>query len=257
MDSILTLLAAVCQQGLAKSYQTYSSRWFYIVMLIFGFLIYQFYSASIVSALLMEKPKTIKTLRNLIDSPLELYIDNTLYMKNYFTRTTDPESIELYNKKIVVFNKITKENELHYTNLDEGLKLIKNGPFAFHIQDNMAYRVIANTFTETQICDMSEIEMMQPQHMQLVVRKLSPFRKIMTLSFRKINEYGLMARERQFWKTPIPKCVRIIKPEDIQVRIEYIYSVLMFLTVGYVTSFGILLLELFHVKFCNNKHICL
>lgn len=33
----------------------------------------------------MEKPKTIKTLRNLIDSPLELYIDNIIYMKNHFT----------------------------------------------------------------------------------------------------------------------------------------------------------------------------
>lgn len=45
---------------------------------------FQFYSASIVGSLLMEKPKTIKTLRGLINSPLKLGIEDIVYNKDFF-----------------------------------------------------------------------------------------------------------------------------------------------------------------------------
>lgn len=61
-----------------------SRRLVIFVMLLFGFAIFQFYSASIVGSLLMEKPKTIKTLRNLIDSPLSLGIEDIVYNKDFF-----------------------------------------------------------------------------------------------------------------------------------------------------------------------------
>lgn len=54
------------------------------ILVIFAFCIFQFYSASIVGSLLMEKPKTIKTLRNLIDSGLELGIEDNPYQRDFF-----------------------------------------------------------------------------------------------------------------------------------------------------------------------------
>lgn len=55
-----------------------------LLILLFGFLIFQFYSASIVGSLLMEKPKTIKTLRNLIDSSLDVGIEDIVYDHDFF-----------------------------------------------------------------------------------------------------------------------------------------------------------------------------
>lgn len=52
--------------------------------LLFGFIIYQFYSASIVGSLLMTKPKTIKTLKDLIDSDLKIAIEDIVYTRDYF-----------------------------------------------------------------------------------------------------------------------------------------------------------------------------
>ncbi|XP_063697947.1 glutamate [NMDA] receptor subunit 1-like [Culicoides brevitarsis] len=254
-DSLLLLTGVICQQGLEKSVKSSASRCFGLFLLVFGFLIYQFYSASIVSALLMEKPKTIKTLRNLIDSPLELYIDNNIYMKNHFKHTKDPLAIELYNKKVVVFNKNTMQNEFHYVDFDEGMRMIRRGK-AFHVQDAQAYKVIKDTFTEMEICDLIEINLM-PQYikkLQMIVQKVSPFRKILAYSNRRITEHGIMARERRFWRSPKPKCVRQIHKEDFQVRVEFIYSVLIFLSAGYVISCAILLLEIYFVKYCNNNH---
>lgn len=161
--------------------------------------------------------------------------------------------------------------------LDEGMKLIRKGPFAFYVQDNMAYKLITDTFTEMEVCDLTEIKMLPPQNMQIAVRKVSLFRKILTYSVRRMNEHGIMARERKFWKTPTPKCVRNAQKQysqvicqtfnyyfrnsfmcvvylSLQVRVEYVYSVLIFLTAGYITSFGILLVELFYVKYCNNNN---
>lgn len=45
---------------------------------------YQFYSASIVGSLLMTKPKTIKTLKNLIDSDLKIAIEDIVYTRDFF-----------------------------------------------------------------------------------------------------------------------------------------------------------------------------
>lgn len=96
--------------------------------------------------------------------------------------------------------------------------MIKKG-VAFHVQDSMAYKVITDTFTEMEICDLTEINLL-PQYIKTlhaIVRKGSPFREILGYSMKRINEHGIMARERTFWRAPKPKCVRHIHKEDIQV----------------------------------------
>lgn len=55
-----------------------------MIILLLGFSIFQFYSASVVGTLLMQKPKTIKTLRNLIDSSLKTGIEDIVYNKDFF-----------------------------------------------------------------------------------------------------------------------------------------------------------------------------
>ncbi|XP_039970106.1 uncharacterized protein LOC120782013, partial [Bactrocera tryoni] len=78
----------------------FSGRCIVITSLLFAFVIYQFYSASIVGTLLMEKPKTIRTLRDLIHSSLAVGVEDIAYNRDYFLRTKDPIAIELYAKKV-------------------------------------------------------------------------------------------------------------------------------------------------------------
>lgn len=98
------------------------------------------------------------------------------------------------------------------------MQMIRKG-VAFHVQDAMGYNVISQTFTETEICDLIEINLM-PNYfktMAMIVQKISPVRKILAYSMRRITEHGIMARERSFWRSPKPKCVRSIHKEDFQV----------------------------------------
>lgn len=62
-----------------------AGRYIVWLILLFTFAIYQFYSASIVGSLLMVKPKSIRTLRDLIDSSLDLGIEDIIYNRDFFS----------------------------------------------------------------------------------------------------------------------------------------------------------------------------
>ena len=47
-------------------------------------LLYQFYSASIVGSLLAEKPRFIKTIKDLSDSNIEIGVENMQYNHDFF-----------------------------------------------------------------------------------------------------------------------------------------------------------------------------
>lgn len=84
LESVLFFVGIICQQGLGFSTSFISGRTIVITSLLFSFCIYQFYSASIVGTLLMEKPKTIKTLSDLVHSSLEVGVEDIVYNRDYF-----------------------------------------------------------------------------------------------------------------------------------------------------------------------------
>lgn len=84
LESVLFFVGIICQQGLGFSTSFVSGRCIVITSLLFSFCIYQFYSASIVGTLLMEKPKTIKTLSDLVHSSLKVGMEDILYNRDYF-----------------------------------------------------------------------------------------------------------------------------------------------------------------------------
>lgn len=52
--------------------------------------------------------------------------------------------------------------------------------FAFHVDVATAYKIIVDTFTEKEICDLAEIQLFPPQKMVSIVQKGSPLRKVIT-----------------------------------------------------------------------------
>lgn len=50
----------------------------------FAFLIFQFYSGSITSSILQAQPDSIKSLRDLIESPLQLAVEDIIYTRDFF-----------------------------------------------------------------------------------------------------------------------------------------------------------------------------
>ncbi|XP_055623222.1 uncharacterized protein LOC129766660 [Toxorhynchites rutilus septentrionalis] len=248
--SILLFLGGVCQQGLSEIPHLLSSRCISLSILIFGYLMFQYYSASIVGSLVMAPPRTIKTLRNLIDSHLTLGIEDIPYSRDYFVRTMDEESLELFRTRISFYNAKSGQNESHFSNAADGLRLVRGGGYAFHVAITAGYKIIRETFSEREVCDLAEIDMfpVSAQWMVAIVQKNSPYRDVITYGLRRLNEAGIMDHQRRVWQEPKPKCVRKIAPTDLIVGMNSVYSAFILLLGGLLLSVGLLLIEILHHK---------
>lgn len=61
-----------------------SSKLAVFLLFVYSFLLFQFYSASIVGSLLMTPPKTIKTIPDLTQSRLKIGIQDIVYNYEFF-----------------------------------------------------------------------------------------------------------------------------------------------------------------------------
>lgn len=91
-----------------------------------------------------------------------------------FQETPYDIAIELYNKKIKNSN-----NNSGFYEPEDGLRLVKKGGFAFHVETSTAYPIIEETFTNEEICELQEVQMYRTQPMHTNLQKGSPFREMM------------------------------------------------------------------------------
>ncbi|XP_031785485.1 ionotropic receptor 75a-like isoform X2 [Nasonia vitripennis] len=104
-ETFLITSAAICQQGLSDTPRVYSGRIVYMSLFLWALLLYQFYSASIVGSLLSEKPRFIRSIKDLAESSLEVGIEDMPYNHDFFRDTfseneiCDLQEIELFGPK--------------------------------------------------------------------------------------------------------------------------------------------------------------
>ncbi|XP_033243627.1 uncharacterized protein LOC108165316 [Drosophila miranda] len=294
LESVLFFVGIICQQGLGFSTSFVSGRCIVITSLLFSFCIYQFYSASIVGTLLMEKPKTIKTLSDLVHSSLRVGMEDILYNRDYFLNTKDPVSMELYAKKITSVP-TTKENEAdedepadptppaagagaaappvdpaktyrdivhshetgahakdnsasNWMDPETGLYRVKNERFAFHVDVAAAYKIIAETFSEQDICDLTEVSMFPPQKTVCIMQKNSPMRKVISYGLRRVTETGILTYHFNVWHSRKPPCVKKIETSDLHVDMDTVSSALLILLFSYGITLMILGTEILYSK---------
>ncbi|XP_030372125.1 uncharacterized protein LOC115622351 [Scaptodrosophila lebanonensis] len=282
LESVLFFVGIICQQGLGFSTQFISGRTIVITSLLFSFCIYQFYSASIVGSLLMERPKTIRTLPDLVQSSLKVGVEDILYTRDYFLKTKDPVSIELYAKKIIrmpagnnndpsgeqseqsnvninqSYRDIVHSHETgahakvaegsNWLEPDIGLLKVRTERFAFHVDVAAAYKIIAETFSERDICDLTEISMIPPQKMVVNMQKNSPMRKVISYGWRRATESGILSYNIKVWHSRKPPCVRKISTSDLHVDMDTVSSALLILIFTYAIAVFILGLEILYKK---------
>ncbi|XP_023178751.2 uncharacterized protein LOC111604776 isoform X2 [Drosophila hydei] len=263
LESVLFFVGIICQQGLGFSTSFTSGRTIVITSLLFSFCIYQFYSASIVGTLLMEKPKTIRTLSDLVQSSLQVGVEDIVYNRDYFLNTKDPVSMELYAKKITKvpsnsensatagggtggeeepeppppgadaksFRDIVHSHEVgahakentatNWLDPDTGLRRVKLERFAFHVDVAAAYKIIAETFDEREICDLTEVSMFAPQKTVSITQKNSPMRKVISYGLRRVTETGIFSYQFNIWHSRKPPCVKKIETSDLHVSNKF------------------------------------
>ncbi|XP_034480952.1 uncharacterized protein LOC117786710 [Drosophila innubila] len=287
LESVLFFVGIICQQGLGFSTSFISGRTIVITSLLFSFSIYQFYSASIVGTLLMEKPKNIKTLSDLVHSSLQVGVEDIVYNRDYFLNTKDPVSMELYAKKITsiptaketeappatvaeeepettsedaakAYRDIVHSHEVgahakdnvasNWLDPDTGLSRVKHERFAFHVDVAAAYKIISETFTEREICDLTEVSMFAPQKTVSITQKNSPMRKVISYGLRRVTETGIFSYQFNIWHSRKPPCVKKIETSDLHVDMDTVSTALMILLLSYGIALMVLGFEIVYSK---------
>lgn len=203
--AFMTSLGIMCQQGFMENFHCSSTRFVLLISIFFSQIVYQFYSSFIVGSLLTMPPKTINDLRQLIDSNLQVGIEDITYNTDFFQTTTDPLALELYDKKI-----LHGKSHGKFYPIEDGIKLMQKGAFAYHFDTSYGNRIIVQNFSATEICELHEMFLFPPRPLSVTVAKRSPFKELIMVEMIRFTENGILNYHNTKWQTKKPKCERSI-----------------------------------------------
>ncbi|XP_026740553.1 ionotropic receptor 75a-like isoform X2 [Trichoplusia ni] len=243
----LVIWGAICQQAVTMNREATSTKLVIFLTFVYAVTLYQYYNATIVSSLLLEPPRDIRTLKDLLHSDLKAGSHDIVYDRDYFKRTTDPIAIKLYQKKMAT----SPRNNFFAP--EEGIAMVKKGGFAFHIDTTVAFPIIKATFKEREICDTNLVQMYPLQRMGVVIRKNSPYKEHIAYGIRKIYEVGLPPRIQSEIDVPMPACAHTPDTSVFCVGIREFSTPILALIIGMVTSVMILIVEIAVSRVFSNR----
>ncbi|CAL1685009.1 unnamed protein product [Lasius platythorax] len=199
-DNLFILLGAFAQQGYAYEPYRVSSRIITLMLLLFSLSLYAAYTANIVG-LLQSTTDSIKTLPDLLNSPLKLGAQDVVYNRHYFKLVQDPV------RKAIVEQRIEpKGRKSNWMSMEEGVSRIKNELFAFQGEVGSIYQLMEDTYQEEEKCGLTEIDFLKVPDPLLVIQIQSPYLEIIKNGALKLREYGLKYRAEYRLYTRKPVC---------------------------------------------------
>ncbi|CAH2038057.1 unnamed protein product, partial [Iphiclides podalirius] len=159
-------------------------------------LIYNYYTSSVVSWLLSGPPPSINSLRELLESPLELIFEDIGYTRSwlqmpdyYYNKRNAKVENELRQKK--VFNK--KKGAPLLVPIGRGIEMVKAGGYAYHTEVDSANNVISRTFTQNELCELGSLQSMEETHLYACLQKDSPYKEFFAWSLLRLLERGIIS----------------------------------------------------------------
>lgn len=171
-DVVSFVWGAVCQQGTHLLIPTTSGRFIVLTTFLSTLAIFTSYSASIV-ALLQSPSHLIKTIDDLLASPLKMSLQEAGYNRyNYLI-----ENISILNK--VYDAKIRPQGKDGWIyDPFVGVEKIRTELFAFQVESASAYKAVAQTYTESEKCSLSEIHLLRLAVTTVTVERNSPYKEL-------------------------------------------------------------------------------
>ncbi|CAH2106498.1 unnamed protein product [Euphydryas editha] len=235
----LMVIGAVTQQGSFTELKGTLGRVVMFLMLLAFLFLYTSYSANIV-ALLQSSSNQIKTLADLLNSKLELGVEDTPYNRHLFSATTEPVKRAIYEKKIA-----PPGSKPNFMSLKEGVKKLQKKPFAFNMFLGDGYKLVEKYFLEHEKCGLKEIEYIDENKPVQACRKNSPFKEMYKIGLFRNQEHGINSRENRLIYGKKPACIVHGGTFD-SVNMTDFYPALLMLAYGMILSLILLLLEIFH-----------
>ncbi|XP_053976501.1 ionotropic receptor 75a-like [Hylaeus volcanicus] len=199
--TVLIIVAALSQQGLPFNSSHIASRVAFLQTLIFGLLVYNCYSAAIVSSRLRHVPwdKMNDSLYSLANSNLKLSANKDIYFNILIN--SPPPDVQYFKKHWDTLPENSRFQPLH-----EGIRGIMNPKFAYHANPMNAYPVIEIMMTKMMICQLTEVHLLRPSMLGFWSSHHSPLHEIAKIGFIRTLTSGIRKREVYRWTSRKPYC---------------------------------------------------
>lgn len=133
---LLIIWESILLQGPSRVFRSSCMNIAVMSIVLFGFLVYQFYGAFIVGSLLTWQPHTITTMEALNASQLKFGIADVAYNRDFVSHPIVPSEADIYKR----IGPLIKSGE-------EGFNKVAEGGYAFLMAINDAYYFLKSTLT--------------------------------------------------------------------------------------------------------------
>nr|XP_053608005.1 uncharacterized protein LOC128673874 [Plodia interpunctella] len=247
-DIVILIFGATCQQGSPVELKGLLGRIVMLILFLALMFLYTSYSANIV-ALLQSSSSKIKSLEDLLNSRIKFGVHDTVFNRYYFATATEPIRKAIYEKKVA-----PPGSKPRFMSMEEGVKLMQKGLFAFHMETGVGYKFVGKYFKESEKCGLKEIQYLQVIDPWLAVRRDTPYKEIFKIGLKRIQEHGLQYRENHLLYEKRPKCSGR-GSSFISVSMVDCYPALLILSYGMAISLVLLFLEILYKRIKITKNL--
>nr|XP_021203484.2 ionotropic receptor 75a [Bombyx mori] len=235
-DVTMLVFGATCQQGSTVELKGSLGRVVMLILFLTLMFLYTSYSANIV-ALLQSSSSQIKTLEDLLHSRLKFGVHDTVFNRYYFSTADEPVRKAIYEKKIAPPGVAPQ-----FMSMEEGVKKMRKGLFAFHMETGVGYKFVGKYFKESEKCGLKEIQYLQVIDPWLAVRKNTPYKEMFKIGMKRIQEHGLQNRENRLLYEKRPKCSGR-ESNFVSVSMVDCYPALLVLSYGIIIAIALVIME--------------
>ncbi|KAI8442336.1 hypothetical protein MSG28_005867 [Choristoneura fumiferana] len=199
VEGLFETLCLVFQQGTASDPISITGRQILLLGLMAYMFLFTAYSANVV-ALLQSPTNDINSVEALLGAPLVCGAQDVLYNRNMFLHETRPIHRALSTLKIL------PQGENAYLSVDEGIRKVREGMYAFHVELTAGYDQIQKTFLEDEKCNLGAIKFMSITYPYLALAEGSPIKEQLRIGANRIMESGVQHRTVRRMLPAAPSC---------------------------------------------------
>ncbi|XP_011328980.1 ionotropic receptor 75a [Ooceraea biroi] len=236
-SAMVLTIGIIAQQGATFFPNHIPGRIALLQILVFTWLMFNYYSGSIVSARLSEPlDKMEDDVTTLADSKIKIAAEAVPYL-NYFLYKLNSESNYFRKKR---WDSLPESKR--YMPIEEGMKEVSEGTLAYHTDPNTAYPYVERMFDPNKICELTEIHLFKQSVMGMYASRNGQFTELAKIGLSKMFNTGLRDRQIKYWSSRKPQC----QLDTLSTRSISVYETapaLILLAFGILVGCGICVVE--------------
>ncbi|XP_052133018.1 uncharacterized protein LOC113215064 isoform X1 [Frankliniella occidentalis] len=200
-DVLISCFGTLTGQGFLACGDWVSGRALLATFEAFFLLTQAYYNASIVTFLLRPPPSSIRSVRDLVESPYKVACHGWIHTARVLQNSTDPLVRELFHRKV------EPPRGLGFLGTADAMAALRRPRVGLVASDDVVDEAAAS-MTRQETCRLQQLDVDMPLVIALGTARNAPFKEMMHSGTILQVERGIAHRERIVWRQRRPSCDR-------------------------------------------------